>query len=491
VVFGLKKYRQHLLGRPIIVRTDHAALTYLMKMPEPVGQQGRWLDLLGEYDITIQHRPGRVHGNSDALSCRPCERDVGMDCRQCSKATSTLASAPISCDALSAEGSTALLTPLCFPPRYSQSAGSLDLLLHKGHADTASSPLDSPELLASPLTAPDSPPSADVTAQANVLSVSTELPSLSLEGIRDAQATDDNIQPVIKALTDRVKPPHDSLRDYPEEACILLAQWNSLVLEDDVLYRRYHYPDGTTKYLQVVIPTALRHPYVERLHADIGHFGRTKTCLALARRAYFPGWRALTGMLVRNCPMCNLCQWDNQKPRQATLKPMREFRPMAVVHADLVNPLPEGKNSRGQRGFQYILSVVHSATRYLWLLPIRHKTAECIAATLFDEVFSHVSVPSAILTDRGGEFLGEVVECLLKRLGILHLKTSAYHPETDAKCERVHFSIHNMITKLIDQKHDQWPDLLGTVALAYNATVHTTTGYSPHELFYSFPPPAR
>jgi len=29
---------------------------------------------------------------------------------------------------------------------------------------------------------------------------------------------------------------------------------------------------------------------------------------------------------------------------------------------------------------------------------------------------------------------------------------------------------------------------LGTVALAYNAMVHSTTGYLPHELFYSFPP---
>ena len=28
VVYGLKKYRRHLLGRPIVVRTDHAALTY-------------------------------------------------------------------------------------------------------------------------------------------------------------------------------------------------------------------------------------------------------------------------------------------------------------------------------------------------------------------------------------------------------------------------------------------------------------------------------
>jgi len=43
-----------------------------------------------------------------------------------------------------------------------------------------------------------------------------------------------------------------------------------------------------------------------------------------------------------------------------------------------------------------------------------------------------------------------------------------------------------MITKLMGDKHERWPDLLGTVTLAYNATVHSTTGYSPHKLFYSF-----
>jgi len=39
VVYSLKKYMQHLLERPIIVQTYHAALTYLMKTPEPIGQQ--------------------------------------------------------------------------------------------------------------------------------------------------------------------------------------------------------------------------------------------------------------------------------------------------------------------------------------------------------------------------------------------------------------------------------------------------------------------
>jgi len=144
VVFGLKKYRQHLLGRPIIVRTDHAALAYLMKTPEPVGQQGRWLDLLGEYDITIQHRPGRVHGNSDALSRHPCKWSSEMDCRQCSKLTSTPATVPISCEALSADSSTALPAPLRFPPLHTQVERSPDSILSMGLNDNASDFLEAP-----------------------------------------------------------------------------------------------------------------------------------------------------------------------------------------------------------------------------------------------------------------------------------------------------------------------------------------------------------
>jgi len=79
--------------------------------------------------------------------------------------------------------------------------------------------------------------------------------------------------------------------------------------------------------------------------------------------------------------------------------------------------------------------------------------------------------------------MAEVVEVLYKRLGITQLKTSAYRPQTDAKCERVHFCVHNLITKLVGDKHEWWLDLLGTIALAYNATVHTLTGYSPMNCF--------
>ena len=78
------------------------------------------------------------------------------------------------------------------------------------------------------------------------------------------------------------------------------------------------------------------------------------------------------------------------------------------------------------------------------------------------------------------------MEYLYQTLGITHVWTSAYYPQMDAKCEYVHFSVHNMVTKLVGDKHERWSDLLGTVSLTYNATIHSGTGYSPHKLFYSF-----
>jgi len=157
--------------------------------------------------MTIHHRPGRVHGNSDALSRRPCERVSGEPCCQCPKATSTLLATPISCDALSTDGSPIWPTPLRFPSRYSQPAGSPDLVHPSVHADIAPDLLELPALPVSSGDAVHASPSNDVTARTNVFNVTAEPSSLTLEDIQADQAADDNFLPVIQALADGVKPP--------------------------------------------------------------------------------------------------------------------------------------------------------------------------------------------------------------------------------------------------------------------------------------------
>ena len=74
--------------------------------------------------------------------------------------------------------------------------------------------------------------------------------------IRD-RAEDDNLLPVIQALADQMRPAHADIRQYPEEARVLLAQWDSLLLQDGILYRKFHYPDGTVNFLQLVLPARL------------------------------------------------------------------------------------------------------------------------------------------------------------------------------------------------------------------------------------------
>jgi len=78
VVFHAKIFRQYLLGRQFLIRTDHSALQWLRTTPEPIGQQARWCEILEEFDFQIVHRPGRNHGNADALSRRPC-RQCGLE----------------------------------------------------------------------------------------------------------------------------------------------------------------------------------------------------------------------------------------------------------------------------------------------------------------------------------------------------------------------------------------------------------------------------
>ena len=77
VVRALKHFKCYLYGQKITVRTDNSAVSWLHRSKDPVGQPARWIEVIDTYDITFQHRPGRKHGNADALSRYPCRQCGG------------------------------------------------------------------------------------------------------------------------------------------------------------------------------------------------------------------------------------------------------------------------------------------------------------------------------------------------------------------------------------------------------------------------------
>jgi len=189
-----------------------------------VGQQGRWLDLLSEYHIRIQHHPGRVHGNSDALSRRPCERDGGKDCQQCQQTISSSGAAKANGEEMPTTGQIQPSdTPRPLPPNSSPSksyylhqlflSDSLQSDSSKSTSfispqvsDTAVDQVEAPNnpvLLDSPI--PTSP-TTNIATRVQAIVATPEPTSITLDDIRTAQAEDDNLQPVIQALLDQTQP---------------------------------------------------------------------------------------------------------------------------------------------------------------------------------------------------------------------------------------------------------------------------------------------
>ncbi|UYV79411.1 K02A2.6-like [Cordylochernes scorpioides] len=77
VVKSIEHFHHYLYGQEFILRSDHASLQWLLNFKNPEGQLARWIQRLQEYQVKIQHRPGKRHQNADALSRRPCVPQCG------------------------------------------------------------------------------------------------------------------------------------------------------------------------------------------------------------------------------------------------------------------------------------------------------------------------------------------------------------------------------------------------------------------------------
>ena len=68
VVWAVKSSKVYIFGMATTVVTDHAALKWLLHLPEPTGRLARWALYLASFNIEIIHRKGTLHTNVDILS---------------------------------------------------------------------------------------------------------------------------------------------------------------------------------------------------------------------------------------------------------------------------------------------------------------------------------------------------------------------------------------------------------------------------------------
>lgn len=68
VIHALQVWRVYVYGNHVTIYTDHQPLKWIQTQPHLSPRQARWMEILEEYNYTINYRPGKENTGADALS---------------------------------------------------------------------------------------------------------------------------------------------------------------------------------------------------------------------------------------------------------------------------------------------------------------------------------------------------------------------------------------------------------------------------------------
>ena len=102
--------------------------------------------------------------------------------------------------------------------------------------------------------------------------------------------------------------------------------------------------------------------------------------------------------------------------------------------------------------------------------------ASTMAQVFVDRWVAVFGIPITVLTDNGPCFASKFFKVLINILGVKHLFTSAYRPSTNGQVERWNATLVDSLTQLAREK--DWDKSVGLACVAYNYSVHATTGYA-------------
>ena len=132
------------------------------------------------------------------------------------------------------------------------------------------------------------------------------------------------------------------------------------------------------------------------------------------------------------------------------------------------------------QGYDSILVVVDRLMKMAHFIPtIEKMTAEGLARLFRDNVWKLHGLPESIISNRGPQFVAEVMRELNAMLGIDSKLSTVFHLQTDRQMERINQELEQYLRMFIDHHQEQWLEWLETAEFAYNNKVQTSTKVLP------------
>ena len=212
-------------------------------------------------------------------------------------------------------------------------------------------------------------------------------------------------------------------------------------------------------------------------HASLfgGHLGRNRTLARLAHHFYWSGMSDDVKEWLGQCVVC-----VNRKSPVGRHHPFwniptgHRWDRIAMDILDVCDPMPDS--------YRYILVITDYFSKWTEAFPIKNKCTDTVAEVLVEKIILRFGMPLVIHIDQGQEFENVLMKSLCTLLGCTYTRTAPYHSESDGMIERFNRKCLMMLSMFVNDRHDNWNELLPYVMHAYRTSVHELTGYSPFRL---------
>lgn len=230
---------------------------------------------------------------------------------------------------------------------------------------------------------------------------------------------------------------------------------------------------------KLYVPASLRATVLCRCHdvKQAGHFGFLKTLHLVKRQFWWPRMRTDIEAYVKSCPRCAVTKTRPGRPlglMQSVADPVQPWQEIAM---DFIVDLP---NSNGNTVIWTIIDLFSKQAHFIPCAGI--PSARRLAKLFILHVYRLHGVPRRIISDRGVQFTAKFWREFIKLIGSTQGLSSAFHPSTNGAAERANAMVERYLRCYVTYQQTDWSSLLPFAEVAYNNTVHSSTGFTPFQV---------
>jgi len=110
------------------------------------------------------------------------------------------------------------------------------------------------------------------------------------------------------------------------------------------------------------------------------------------------------------------------------------------------------------------------------VVALPRENAETVASAFCDTWVAFYGPPDTLLTDNGPQLTSTLFQGVCRLMGISHLFSTTYHPQTQGQVERYDRTIVAKLKAYVNDQQDTWDELVSVRTLAYNLQTQQSTG---------------